>query len=333
VIRKIFISLMTGGLAYLITSTSNQPQIWVLTITVFISGITLAVQFMNDFEKHLENVVDKQEAHLDEIRLLIEDFDKRLENVVAKQEARLDETRLLIEDRFAKTNEATELFQALEASSLRTDVVTQLVRHSTQIEPGSPPLVYRFAQAQISRTSQFLKELGDGGEVCYDGEDHDWILDLTTQSQHTIDATSLSTVDAGGSGFSGGLWTSDLGQRYLEFQRDAMERGVIIRRLFILDSSAQIKELDFLRIYRQQQILGIHTKVLDKSTIPHVLKNLLFDFVVFDGVISYEVTPASRVEDTMKPTIVRTRLTLQADRVKERMRRFENLWTSGQEFE
>lgn len=326
VIRQISITLLTGTLAYLITNASNQPQIWVLTITVLIGGISLIVQFMSDFEKHLENIVDKQEAHLNGI-------DKHLAGIVESQTGHLDEMRILIEDEFAKMSEATELFRALEASSLRTDVVTQLVRHFAQIEPGSPPLVYGFAQLQISRLSQYMKELSDGGEVCYDGEDRDWILGLTMQSQHTIDATSLSTVDAGSSGFSGGLWTSDLGQRYLEFQREAIDRGVVIRRLFILDSSRQTRELDFLRIYRQHQALGIHTRVLDKSTIPHTFKNLLFDFVLFDGVISYEVTPASRVEDTMKPTIVKTHLALQPERVKERLRRFETLWVSAQEFE
>jgi hypothetical protein len=308
VIGKIVTTVMTGGLTYLITNLTDQPQIWALTVTILVSGITLIVQFMSDFEHRLEHVEEKRALHSTEIRSLIEDG-------------------------FARTSEMTELFRAVEESALQTDTITQLVRNSTQIAPNSPPLVSGFAQSQISKMSEFLKELSEGGEVCYDGEDRDWLLGLTMQSEHTIDATSLSTVDAGGNGFSGGLWTSEHGQRYLTVQRDAMRRGVVVRRLFILDSPGQAKESDFLRVYRQQQKLGIRTRVLDRSTIPHALKNLLFDFVVFDGVISYEVTPASRVEDTMKPTIVKTHLALQRERVKERMRRFEDLWTSAQEFD
>ncbi len=313
VIRKILITIVTGGLAYLIikylmANPTNQAQIWVRMASVFIAGITLLVQFLSDFEKRLESVEEKQETHSTEMQLMIKEG-------------------------FAQTNKVIELFQALEASALQTDTVTQLVQHATQITPGSPALVYGFAQSQISRLSQFLKDLSEGGDVSYDGEDQDWMLGLTTQSQHTIDATSLSTVDAGGSSFDGGLWTSALGQRYLELQREAIHRGVAIRRIFILDGVGQTRGPDVLRTCRQHRDLGIHTKVLDRATIPSALRNILFDFIVFDGVISYEVTPAARVEETMKPTIVKTNLALQSQRVRERMRRFEDLWAAAEDFE
>lgn len=306
VIRKIFFTLLVGGIAYYITDLSNQPQSWSLAAGVFIGGITVVVQFLNDFEN-------------------------RLERVEKGQEGRSAKMRSLIEEGFAKTNEATELFQAVEASALQTDAVTQLVRHSTQIAPDSPPLVYEFAQFQINQMSRFLKELGEGGEVSYDGEDRDWLLGLTMQCQKTIDATSLSTVDAGAKSFDGGLWTSDLGQRYLEHQREATRRGVIIRRVFIIDRHEQTNEEEFLRICQQQKDLGIKVRVLDQSEISDSLKNLLFDFVIFDSVISYQVTPGSRSESNVKPTIVNTHLVLQPERVKERMRRFDDLWASAHE--
>jgi len=308
VFLKIFVTALIGGMAYYVTDLTGQPQIWALAASVFLGGITLIVQFLNDFENRLENVEVSQAEHSAEMRSLIAEG-------------------------FARTNEATELFQAVEASALQTDAVTQLVRHSTEIAPASPPLVYGFAQLQITRMSQFLKELSEGGDVPYDGEDRDWILGLTMQCQKTIDATSLSTVDAGGNGFDGGLWTSDLGQRYLEHQREAARRGVTIRRVFIMDRSEQASEEEFLRICRKQKDLGIEVKALNQSDIPDALKNLLFDFVIFDSVISYQVTPGSQVEDSIKPTIVNTHLVLQPERVKERIRRFEDLWASARELE
>lgn len=57
----------------------------------------------------------------------------------------------------------------------------------------------------------------------------DCLLGLTMQSRHTIDAVSLSTAHADGKEFDGGLWISDLGQRYLALQRDATCREVVIR--------------------------------------------------------------------------------------------------------
>lgn len=306
VLRKILITLLIGGAAYYFTDLSGQDPIWALSASIFIGGVTLVVQFLHDFEKRLGSVEDRQTAHSEAMRTLIEDG-------------------------FAKSNEATELFQAVEASALQTDAVTQLVRHSTQIAPDSPPLYYGFAQLEINRTSRFLKELGEGGEVSYDGEDRDWILALTMKSCHTIDAISLSTVDAGGEGYDGGLWTSDLGHRYLELQKAAALRKVGIRRVFVIDRHGQTGDPDLQRICQQQKDLGVQVKVLDRSAIPDGLQRRLFDFVVFDGVISYEVTPASRVGDNMRPTIVNTHLVLQPERVKERLGRFDDLWAAAQE--
>jgi hypothetical protein len=309
VILKIFLTLLAGGTAFLITHLSSESLIWELTMSVLTGGIALLVQFLNDFENRLEKVEQKQEVHTDEIRSLIKDG-------------------------FVKTNKATELFQAVEASALQTDAVIQLVRNSAQISPASPPLIYEFAQLQIDRMSDFLKELSGGGVVEYDGEDRDWLLGLTMQAKHTIDATSLSAVDAGGKGFDGGLWTDDLGLRYLKLQREAMSRGVAIRRIFIVNRPGQTDETEFMRICQQHKNLGIQVKILDRSKIlDKILDASLFDFVVFDGVLSYEATPASLIEDSMKPTIVKTHLVLPPERVKERVQRFEELWACAQKLE
>ncbi len=305
VTRKIFWTLLIGITAFLITNMSDQPLLWQLMMSVFIGGITLLAQFLIDFDNRLEKVEERQKEHSDEMRLLIQDG-------------------------FVRTNRATELFQAVEASALQTDAVIQLVRNSTQIAPASPPLFYEFAQLQIDRMSDFLKDLSGGGVVEYDGEDRDWILGLTMRAKHTIDATSLSSVDAGRKGFAGGLWTSDCGRRYLKLQREAVSRGVAIRRLFILDRPGQASETEFLRICQQHKNLGIQVKVLDQ---PAILDAGLFDFVVFDSVLSYEVTPSSLIEDSIMPTIVKTHLILQPERVKERVQRFEELWTCAQEVE
>ncbi len=78
-------------------------------------------------------------------------------------------------------------------------------------------------------------------------------------------------------------------------------------------------ETDLLRICRQQKDLGVQVRVLSRSDIPDAL---LFDFIVFDNAIGYEVTPASRVEVSMRPMMVRTYLIRQSERLEERIRRF-----------
>jgi hypothetical protein len=77
----------------------------------------------------------------------------------------------------------------------------------------------------------------------------------------------------------------------------------------------------------------MQARALDRSTIPHSLKNLLFDFIVFDDTISYEVTPGSRVDDDIHPTVTKIHLALQSHRVTERMHWFEDLWASAKVFD
>src|SRR6266536_4430389 len=209
----------------------------------------------------------------------------------------------------------------------------QLVRNAAVI-PASPPLLYDFAEAEIARMSEFLKELGEGSDVTYDGEDRDWLLGLARHARSTIDATSFSTVDAGSNGFDGGFWVSDLGQRYLEVQRDAAQRGVAIRRIFILDRPELKDDPAFLGVYRLQVAMNIQVRFLDASTMPERLKIApLFDFILFDDVLSYEAVPAPRVSSAANPNIRNTELVLRRRRVDERIERYKNLWSHAQAFE
>lgn len=313
ILRKIIVSLAIGALAYFITNfltdVAGVQQIWGVTLSVFIGGITLVTQFLTDFENRLTYVESAHGRYAEEIA-----------RVVAQG--------------FAKINDATELVGLVEKSPLASDTVLQLVRHSTNIRPTSPPLILRFAQSEIRRMSHFLKELSEGGTVIYDGEDRDWMLALARNAESTIDATSLPTVDAGGRGFiDGGLWASDLGQQYLEVQRDRIQHGVHIRRVFILDRPQLASDPGLLDVCSHQKAMGIDVRILDLSATPGVRRQRLFDFVLFDGVISYEVTPgALNVEDT-RPTIVHTRLELRPAHVVDRVHRFRDLWDDAREFE
>jgi hypothetical protein len=305
-LRKLLVTVVAGILAYFLADLTKQSRAWVWALTIFVAGVLLVIQFLIDFERRLTAVERAEISHTQDIRTLVEEG-------------------------FSKINEATELFGLVEASALRTDVVTQLVRNSTELEPSTPPLVYRFAQSEIGRMSQFLKELKDG-DASYDGEDRDWLLGLARNAKMSIDATSLTTVDAGGRGFDGGFWETDLGQRYLETQREVAQRQVKIRRVFILDRLELASDSNFLQMLRLQANMNIEVRILDAAAIPAVRKSSLFDFILFDSVISYEVTPASRVDEAMRPTILNTRLVLRPDRVEDRIDRFRDLWASARPF-
>jgi hypothetical protein len=98
----------------------------------------------------------------------------------------------------------------------------------------------------------------------YEGEDRDWLLGLTWTTRTSIDATSLVTIDStqSQSRVDGGLWTSDLGQRYLNRQREVIERGVRIRRVFIVERPEFRQDEDLDRVRRMHTDLGIEARTL-----------------------------------------------------------------------
>lgn len=298
VLRKVVITLVTGGLAFTITNLSHLEAAVSVTLSVLIGGVALLVQFLVQFEARL------REVQLGQIDQAVQ-------------------IRQCVDERFRAISDATELFGLIEESAVQTELLSQLVRHSTKIGPDAPELAHRFAQHELTRVAEFLKDLGDGGEATYDGEDRDWLLGLTRSAARTIDATSLTTVDGGG------LWTTDLGLRYLDAQREAVQRDVRIRRIFILDRPGAAAGDSLAEVYRQHVAIGVDVRVLDLSAATHLRRTSLFDFILFDGVVSYEVTTGSWIDDTVRPIVVNTRLVLRAARVDERADRFRELWDAA----
>jgi hypothetical protein len=320
VVKKLVGSMGIGALAFVITNVLinniGEKQIWVITLSLLIAAVAFLTQFLHDMDGRMGSVEQTEARHAMVVERMVDDRLTRISDEVKAG--------------FAKINEATQLFGLVEASALRTDAMTQLVRHSTQIGPDAPSLVFRFAQAEIGRMSEFLKELGEGGNVTYEGEDRDWMLSLARNARSSIDATSLTTVDARGDGFvDGGLWSSDLGQRYLEVQRDAIQRDVRIRRVFIMDRAGLASDPTFLEACKLQSELGIDVRVLDTTAIPGTRRSSLFDFILFDDVLSYETTPASSIDGSVRPTIVNTRLELRPNRVRDRIERFKDLYENA----
>ncbi len=308
VLRKVVITAVSGGVAYGVTTVANQEPTLSVTLSILIGGVALVIQFLADFENRLSQLEISQATHA-----------RRVEHRVQAT--------------FLKVNEATELFSLLEQSALKADVVTQLVRHSAEIKPSAPRLVRDLAHSELGRMSVFLKELSNGGEVTYDGEDRDWLLALARCAEQTIDAVSMTAIDADDSSL-GGLWTSDLGRRYLGAQGEAAQREinpVKIRRLIVLERGLAADSIEVVRLCRKHTEVGIEVKILEPAHAPATIQTALFDFVVFDRVISYEVsTPPLRSDDG--PTnIMNTRLVLHGSRVDNRVRDFERLWAAGQE--
>ena len=94
-------------------------------------------------------------------------------------------------------------------------------------------------------------------------------------------------------GLDGGLWTSDLGIRYLELQREAIARKVRIRRIFVFENARPGPGRDLPAVTQMQRDVGVEVRMLDHQLIPDWMQSMIFDFIVFDGAVSYETTPAT----------------------------------------
>jgi hypothetical protein len=305
VVRRVVSTLAIGGVTFLITNMLVEGITWSIVLSVFISGVVLVVQFLAEVDKRLQGMERDQNHHFG----LVDN---------------------LIRTRFNSISEATELFAQVENSSVRMELVKQLVRNLANLDASTDRLIHLFAHSEIARVSDFMKVLSERGEITYDGEDRDWLLALTRNARTTIDATSFMAVDASGQSFDNGLWTSDLGQRYLEAQQKALDRRVTIRRIFMLDDPDGAGDPELLQMCALQQNLGIQVRILDPLTLPGLHHNM-FDFIVFDSTISYETTPAAWAKKGTKPTIVSTRLVLSPHRVAERVMAFDDLWAAANE--
>jgi hypothetical protein len=231
---------------------------------------------------------------------------------------------------FQKIHASTELLSLMERSVLDTALLSDLIEAAGKADASVSPMMQRLARREIERATRFVRQLPAGGEIAYDGEDREWMLGLTEQVEHSIDAISLSTVDAGMRGFDGGLWTSDLGMRYLELQREAIERKVTIRRIFVFERKDLASDETFLKITQAQRKVGVDVRMLDLQLIPERLQAMIFDFIVFDGAVGYETTPAATfTSGAIRPAIVRTRLAPMPRRVRDLKDQFEELWAAA----
>jgi hypothetical protein len=231
----------------------------------------------------------------------------------------------------SKIQLATVIFDQQHSSQLTAagmEQIITLVRSFTKIATDSRnqprPLVRDFAHGEIARLARYLKQLGDVSDLTYDGEDRDWLLGLTRAAGKSLQATSLSTVDAGGHSFTdGGLWRSELGQKYLKEQERAITRGVKIQRIFVIDRQG-LKVDDFHEVLQPHVQIGVEVRTLDAESAPGIYSPLR-DLIIFDEALCYHATAGPTISGA-RPVIVDTRLVTDPNELRDRQRDFDQLW-------
>lgn len=301
--RKVVVTAVVGSLTYLVTEGIIDKEVESVLLAAFVGGVVFVVQYLVDVDQRLEKLREEQSAH----------------------QARMQQ---MVERGLSRINEATELFWMVEEAPLRTDAITQLVRNATNVGPDTPDLVKGLAQSEIERLSRFLRDLGERREVSYEGEDRDWLLGLAERTQLRLDAVSLTIVDGHSVEYDAGFWGTDLGQRYMNLQRELVHRDVQIRRVFVVDRADRLGSAAFREILSVQMEIGVQVRILTPPEIPATLRGSLCDFIVFDDTVCYQSIPSQQVYGGFAPTLT-TRLLLEPRNVAERRGLFRELWESA----
>jgi hypothetical protein len=321
-ITKIATSLVsfwvTFGISELLPENQQPEILWSIGASLFVAGVVFIAQYLLEVESRIDVLTQGLATHQN--------------RMLGQFERHARETERLMREGFSKIQLAEELFGLREASQLHPEEISQiarLVRNRTKIISGAPRLIQDFAQAELARMAEYLKQMSDRSDLTYEGEDRDWLLGLTRVARHEIQAASLSTVNAEGRGFiDGGLWFTEFGQRYLAAQRHAIRtRDVRVQRVFILDQRIRDSE-ELHHVLRMHLGVGIEVRILDAAVAP-AAHGRPHDFVLFDRMLSYETTTTvSNLDNRLSPVVVNITLVTEPERVARRVSDFADLWSA-----
>jgi hypothetical protein len=306
-LRKILISCAAGAGTYAAVTLFEKDNALALMLSGFVAATTLVVQFLLVVEARRGSVDDNITTFSEHQRELT----KQLEISVKTQLERF--------------NQANSLLTRLDAGPLGRQLILELAQYAAEVDQSAPSLAHRLAESEISKLSAFLKDLGRGHEVTADYEGWDWIFTLTSSVQQTIDATSYiaSGDNKANSLWDDNIWTSEQAQRYLNLQAQAIERGISIRRIFILETPKLADHPDLHRICDDQSARGIDVRLIDAETATASARGQV-PLVIFDQAICLELMPSRFPAATARH--VKIALTLNPFQVHQRLEMFERLW-------
>jgi hypothetical protein len=326
------VTVLVGGGTWLISqellgSSNAEAQSAAVVLSFLVGGMTFLVQRLTLFDRRVWRLELEQERRLAHVEELVEQSK-------ATQDLHERSVRDRLDDHFAKVSRASNLYALMEGSPFGSEIFEELGHHANGVGPETPYLLRNLIGQELRRLSDTVRQVGGNQGVWYEGEDREWLLALATSTQATIDAVSLPIADGGSRGFDDGFWTSDFGERYLEEQYNGItRRGVRVRRIFVYDQADPDDAL--LAIKQRQVIKQVEVRLLRWWGIPQERHVDVSDFIVLDGKLLYELSPA-RVGHRLdvgtsghlaRATRLRTHLDADAHVLDTKQGLFEFLWS------
>ena len=309
-LRKILVTCAAGAATFAVTTFFDKDDMLALMLSAFVGGVTFVVQFLRE--------VEVRQGSVDHNVTAFSQYQRELTNQLETS----------VKTQLERFNQANSLLAQLDAGPLGRQPILELVQYAADVDYSALPLLHQLAESEISKCSNFLKDLGRGREVTADDEGWGWTFTLTTNVQQSVDATSYIARDDKkvSSLWDDDAWTSEHARLYLRLQAQAIKRGIAIRRIFILETLELAEHPELRRICDEQCTIEIDVRLIDAQTAAAIARGHV-PLVIFDRAISLELTPSRFPEAA--PGFVKTTLVLNPFQVRDRSEMFERLWIGG----
>ncbi|MEU9215480.1 hypothetical protein AB0D47_02945 [Streptomyces sp. NPDC048376] len=326
--RMLLVALVVGGLFWSVAALLDPDDgtLRQFVAAVLCAAAALTVQYVLGLAPR--PAPDRPQEHT-----RLEEHTRRVEEALAENTAAVRDglSRYDIELKSGLTRHTEDVKQLVEThvtqadhrsaeaprplDPVRIDSVPDLAKGFADVLLPSPSILHTFVHLEMNRVVGHMADLTNLSAEC-PGENHDWMLTLTKAAEQSILATSTS-VDRE-------FWTSEPAGRYLDAQQAAIdEQGVAVRRLFLLESARELDDR-LLRLCEEQELRRIDVRVAVLPELPpHLQRGTTNDFILYDEEVSFEI------EQDLRDVNVRTRLTARQDYVRDRLKRFRELWDAG----
>ncbi|MFJ7772278.1 hypothetical protein ACIQ1J_28785 [Streptomyces sp. NPDC097107] len=321
-VRMLLVALVVGALFWSVVAllSPEDGTLRQFVAAVLCAGAAVLVQYVLGLaprpghirlEEHTRRVESALAENTAAVREGLNRYDDELKTGLTRH---TEDVKQLVETHVTQVDHRpSEPYPQLDHA--RIDSVPDLAKGFADVLLPEPSILHTFVHLEMARVVGHMADLTNQSAEC-PGENHDWMLTLTRAAEHSICATSTS-VDRE-------FWNSEPAGRYLDAQQAAIdEQGVSVRRLFLLESARELDDR-LLRLCEEQELrrIDVRAAVLPELP-PHLQRGTTNDFILYDEEVSFEI------EQDLRDVNVRTRLTARQDYVRDRLKRFRELWDAG----
>ena len=272
----------------------------------------------------LTNLVTNDQFTQFALSIFVGGFALLVQLLVDIEHVQADAAEQLRRSTIAHLADGVEMGGRIRLSRFEPRRLIELIRAVAALSEDTPPMILEFLGDEVDRLAGLARSVSGGSVEVY-GEDRDILLGFTKCVTTSIDAVSLRGVDRRD------FWDSELGYQYLQLQRAAIiGRRVRIRRIFVFDELPDGDLASYGDVFAKHAHIGVQVRILTPGCIPDFLRSELLDFIVFDGLLSYE-TMATHPVRGAEALIRSNHCYFDPKHVQERGDRYESMWTAAVE--